>query len=252
MLIKENNRVVIDTGLKKYYLYKIADIDRVINQFEIAMLSKKYYKFVYNIFNSIITEYNGFYYTLLEANNNEIVISNIYVERKKILSWKVLWIKKVDYVQRLYDEIKGKYKIVDESFNYYIGLWELAIYYMQDYGDYFEELYLEHVVINDEYYNPLNIKLDIKERDFAEYMKYIFWNSTYKDVDIHQLISKYRKFYDYNLVMARMLYPNYYFDLLDDIALGNKDEIVLRKIIARSGEFETYVSEILNEIKDVS
>lgn len=249
---KETGKSIIERKSKIYYLYEIVDIDAVIKQYEISINLKNYYKFVPNIYNSIINEYKNHYYVLLEYTNNILEIKNIFFEKKKIPSWKSLWIKKSDYIQDYYKKIKGKYKLIDESFDYYIGLLELAIYYLKDYGNYFDKLYIEHEIVDEEnYYNPLNIKLDIKERDFAEYLKFLFYSSQYKKSNLHKLLLEFKNTYDYNLVISRLIYPSYYFNLFDDIILGKKEE-ELKSVICRNKEYEEYINQILVEIKNIN
>lgn len=165
------------------------------------------------------------------------------------LRWRNLWINKSDYIEYYYSNIVGKYKLIDESVDYYLGMLEMAIYYLFDYNDYKDVGFIEHRVFDkNKLFNPLNIKIDVKERDFAEYLKFLFFNGLYKDIDIEKLIYTYKDFYNFDLVIARLLYPNYYFDLFDKVILLEESESILFNVISKSQEYESYLKRILTYI----
>jgi hypothetical protein len=204
--------------------------------------------------NSIISEYNGSYYVLLDdtgfSSNNGSLFNNYVVDNNYSFNWRRLWIIKSDFIEGYYLNIKGKYSVVDESFDYYLWLLEYAIYYLIDYDNYIGRGYIMHNNFNNiSTFNPLDIRIDIKERDLGEYFKYIFFNDSYKNINLHEFIFYLYKNHNYNfeLVFARVLYPNYYFDTLDDVFLdkiGDKDLLIY---INRIKEFEEYLKMLYSE-----
>lgn len=175
---------------------------------------------------------------------NPVGLKNI-----KKLNWKDLWIKKSDYIQGYYLKIKGKYKIVDESINYYITMIEMAIYYLKDYDNYYDYFYKQHIIVFDGLFFDKNyFKEDVKERDFAEYLKYLFVKGNYDLNDIYNLLEKGRKF-NYDLVVARLLFPSYYIFYLEKFLLYHQDSELVN-IISRSSEYEEYIKKIVNKINE--
>ena len=163
-----------------------------------------------------------------------------------------MWIEKSDFIERYYETIKGKYENIDESIDYYMGMLELSILLLNKYQNYHEIGYLEHKKINkDSLNNPLNIKIDVKERDFAEYLKYLFFSNQYKSINISDLIINNKNNYNFNLVISRIIYPNYYFDIVDEILLEKENQRALLKIISRNKEYEKYIEKIIKTIKKI-
>ena len=161
-----------------------------------------------------------------------------------------MWIERCDYIESFYRTIQGKYSIIDESLPYYLGMLNLSIYYLNDYSSYYDYAFIQHKNISEcDYCNPLQFKIDIKERDFGEYLKYLFFTNQYRSVDLSSLIASGSSYFNYVLVFARMLYPNYYFDLLDDVILEKKNSFVLNEIISRISEYEDYLKNIFHEFE---
>lgn len=250
---RDNYRTIVKNDNRIYYLYVIDNPDEVVGQYELVGNSKNFYKFVLNVNNSIISPYNGLFYVLLEDNNKGVGGSKFDIDDNSLstnnlisLNWRELWIKKSDYISYYYSNIIGKYKLIDESIDYYLGMLEVSIIYLNDYSVYNDVGFIQHKEFNIEnVYNPLNVKVDVKERDFAEYLKYLFYKGDYKNEQICSLITKYRDYYNFELVVARLLYPNYYFDMFDRIIIKGDKENILYKVINRSREYEEYIRNII-------
>lgn len=251
---KKNNYYLVAHDNYSYYLYEVYDLNKVKKQYEIASHYPFYYSFILNYYHSIFSEYHNHVFVLLKNNNLLKVDYHYYFSNIIILSdyknnWYYSWLERSDYLEDKYYEIKGKYPIIDESFDYYLGLLEMSIYYLRHYNYISGNGYLQHERYSKkELYNPLNIKIDFKERDFAEYLKYIFFSKEYLNIDISCLIYQNRNNYNFGLVFARILYPNYYFDVFDKIVFFNEDEIELKKIIDCVQDFKNYVNYILLEM----
>ena len=216
-----------------------------------------FYKIIFNKKGKFISTYQNKDYILLKyikynfkledlIYKNKLALSN----KKKLLTWRNIWIDRSNYIEEKYQKIINKYNIIDESIDYFYGLLEAAIYLLRDYQKYYDYLYLQHIFINYfDYYNPCNIKLDVKERDFSNYLKYLFFSNKYKDIYIDKIIIKNLDNYNFNLILARLIYPDYYFNLLDELIDNNYifnnnifDEI--KNIILLVDDYELYISNI--------
>lgn len=143
----------------------------------------------------------------------------------KKLNWRNLWIIKADYIWKYYLAIKGKYEIVDESIDYFIALMEAAIYYLKDYDYIF-------------------YRKDIRERDFAEYLKYLFREN--RTNDVYKLLENNN--YNYELVVARLLFPSYYLFCLEKFINNGDNELF--SVVNRVDEYENYIRDIVSKINE--
>lgn len=164
---------------------------------------------------------------------------------KRKLGWRNLWIKKIDYIHSYFGD-SYQNNVVDESINYYVSMLEAGIYMLKRYKEYYDYNYFQHRIIFSD--NLYDIKEDIKERDVSEYLKYIFFINNYNFKDISEFIGKGISRFNYELVVARLLYYTYYFYYLDEYMLKKEGEDILVNIINRSSEYEVYVKYIVREV----
>ena len=211
-----------------------------------------------NKYNNIITYINNTPYILIEKqketplNIKEISnISNIKIPEIKTLernNWEKLWSDKIDYYEMQLNENKKKYPLIRESFDYFIGLAENAISYLVNTKRETKPLIHDIKVIShnnlfDSLYDPLNIILDHKARDISEYIKLSFFNKNiniYKELDIYFMNNIYSE-YGIRILFSRLLYPSHYFNIYDNIILGNYNEKKLIDIISGIKEYEIYL-----------
>lgn len=252
--------------LNDNYYFKFQNNDYVVSSFtrnineaisiyklNIDMLNKNFitYRIVLTKDNNILFIYNDIYYILMiipKIKNrlitlNDILNFNYEVYDKDILkldksNWSYYWENKIDYIEEQFYLVKLKYPVINNTIDYYIGLWENGISYFN-----FNNLGMKQkkvighkrVGVNTDLYyflNPINLLVDYKERDIGEYLKsYIYSkNWTIKDLD---------NFFDslnlnkesVMLLITRILFPSYYFDMYEDIVLDNKDENMIKKVI---------------------
>ncbi len=266
--IKNNYLINIDEYFYKnnYIFYKnknnyyfISEVKNKKNLYKLYyyFINGYFYKIIFNKKGKFISTYQNKDYILLKyikynfkledlIYKNKLALSN----KKKLLTWRNIWIDRSNYIEEKYQKIINKYNIIDESIDYFYGLLEAAIYLLRDYQKYYDYLYLQHILINYfDYFNPCNIKLDVKERDFSNYLKYLFFSNKYKDIYIDKIIIKNLDNYNFNLILARLIYPDYYFNLLDELIDNNYifnnnifDEI--KNIILLVDDYELYISNI--------
>lgn len=242
-IYKSKEYIKIKQNNKEYILYQINDPKRIIEINEILNNKTEYYKIIKNINNELITIYQNNYYVLLEINNNyQIQSSNIILNNKDYSNYKInqsnwlyLWSKKNDY----YESITINNIYIKETINYYIGLAENAIEFIKYNDIYTDRLFICNCNKND-LYNPLNIVLDCKERELGEVIKKEFF---YNEISIENIKNKLKN-YNIKKVIARLLYPNYYFDIVDEFINNKVDENKLKNILSKQSKYEELIKEI--------
>lgn len=221
--------------------------------------------FISNINNEFLTNYDNKYYTLLRVNrleNEEVDLKDIINLNFSIISnskkylykndWYEKWCTNVDNFERQVIEYNKEYPKLQEVFNYYIGLAETAISYLKNHIGEDKYLVLSHYRLKypvkyGDIYNPINFIFDIKTRDIAEYMKINFFFGKYDSFEAIKFIKSYNlKIPDLYSLVARLLYPTYYFDIFIDIINGKNEMLKLNKIIKLSREYELFLRDILN------
>ena len=233
-----------------------------INNLESLYILNNYMSYQTNKINKIIINREGSIYTfkdnkkyiLLQLNtisneiiniNNIIEFSNYYVSINYLnhSNWYLLWCNKIDYLENIRNNLNKNNLIIYNSLPYYIGLTENAISYLKYINLNNNNLGICHIRINcnnslKDLYNPLNLVIDYKVRDIAEYYKSLF----YKTKDVNIIINCFQKInLDYiNSIYfyIRMIYPSFYFDKLDEVLKGNIKEEELLTITKYSEEYE--------------
>ena len=259
----------------KGYLYKLYAIDNGIDINLVVNINKAMVgrtlisKVIVNQLGNYISNYNGISYILMRIyadNNKQISINDIdylgnSLYTNKINSnWGVLWSKKIDYLENLISQFGKKYPIMVNSFNYFVGMAENAISYFNSIK--FTEnysYYISHKVMNidkvvDCFYNPLNIIFDYKVRDIAEYIKKVFFCIDYDKSKIYNEINKYfsnNKFTktDIKLLIARLLYPSFYFELYEKILVEGQNEKIILDVVSNLDDYEKYLNGIISYFK---
>lgn len=173
-------------------------------------------------------------------------------------NWADIWSKRIDYYESQVEEVI-KEPNIKYALQYYIGLTEIAIYYNNVLKDIYTNSDLIYTVchkkINSpcnplDYYNPLNMLIDIEVRDLAEYFKMSYFNDVLTEYELLNLVDN-LKFSEpmANYFFLRLLYPSYFFNLYDGY-IENKElnnEIV--ECIKKSKDFESLLSKVYSRLK---
>ena len=263
-----NNYYEFNHNNNYYRLYILNEEYNIYNYNNIYTINKELInntlmsEIILNKDKNIITTYHNINYILLKINcniNKNITLEEIdYLSKVKIVNnnksnWGLLWSKKIDYLEELISENGKKYPQVVNSFNYLIGLSENAISYYNNIDiDNNMMYYISHKVLRptdkvDSLYNPLNIIYDYRVRDVAEYIKNSFWtdnHNIYNELN-NYLYKNNLSLNEVKLLISRVLFPSFYFDLYEDIFNYNKDEKILNNIISRIDEYEEYLNSII-------
>ena len=263
-----NNYYEFNHNNNYYRLYILNEEYNIYNYNNIYTINKELInntlmsEIILNKDKNIITTYHNINYILLKINcniNKDITLEEIdYLSKVKIVNnnksnWGLLWSKKIDYLEELISENGKKYPQVVNSFNYFIGLSENAISYYNNIDiDNNMMYYISHKVLRptdkvDSLYNPLNIIYDYRVRDVAEYIKNSFWtdnHNIYNELN-NYLYKNNLSLNEVKLLISRVLFPSFYFDLYEDIFNYNKDEKILNNITSRIDEYEEYLNSII-------
>lgn len=239
---------------------EIAEIKSIYEMCKILTQNGIYvHQIVPTISNNMYISFNNKSYVLIQYYgdlNQKIKFSditnfsnstaNINLEKIVEPNWGVLWSNKIDYFEYQVSQFGKKYPKIRESISYYIGLAETGIsLYMNSKISGDNHLTICHKRIGEssslyDLYNPLNLIVDYKVRDAAEYFKELF---LVKDNDVFQEIIEYfqREYlspYDCFVFFIRMFYPSFYFDMYEQIIANKVEESKLQQIIEKTQSYE--------------
>ena len=97
----------------------------------------------------------------------------------------------------------------------------------------------------------MNITFDYRVRDVAEYIKNSFFNKNYNI--FNELVIYLRKNYlslmEVRLLISRLLYPSFYFDMYEDILIDNKEEKIILDVVSKLDEYEDYLNKVISFFK---
>ena len=240
-----------DYFFDKYILkmcYKELDI-----QLYNFLVNNNYYlhQIIYNRNNEYITYIDNKPYLLLKMLKEDVINFdllkkyNISFKNKNIPNWDILWANKIDHLEKNISNVKDI--LIRNTSNYFIGMTENAIILFKSLNlenDY----YICHLRLDDDYsfYDPLNIVIDYKMRDYAEYLKrefYLYNKYYYSQIDKIIMNNNYN---NTMLFFIRMLYPSSFFDAYDNYMKKDKiDYSFYNKI----NDYEKYLKYIYKKIK---
>ena len=250
----------------KLYIYDdYGDINLLYNINRRMINNTLISEIIVNKDNEIISVYNGIKYILIKIYVNvesdislkEIVfLSKSDTAKDLSINWGSLWEKKIDYLENLINENGKKYPLIVDSFNYFVGMAENAISYynmIEINNGYQYVISHKEIKFNDtleDLYNPLNIIFDYRVRDVAEYIKRAFFINNrliYEELKLFLKDAMLTTF-EAKLLIARLLFPSFYFEMYNDILLDNAEEKILIEIIAKIDEYEIYLGNIIGFI----
>ena len=152
------------------YLRDLKELDDLLLCYkELKQKNINVHDLIYNMENSLITKVD-------DKNNKK---RELYRN-----NWEMLWSSKIDYIENQLNEIKVD-NIIHKSIDYYLGLSETAISYVNSINRKYEfsnndkitlahkRIYYPNYALN--YLNPLSFIFDVEIRDIAEYIKSVFF-----------------------------------------------------------------------------
>ena len=238
------------------------DVTKLLNLYSLLKYNNKLtYEIILNKNREIITYFENKPYILLRKNNNSIknkITLNNLLNKKILLNvkpnidWKKLWKQKNEYYENYLEEVKLKYPLIKESSSYYFGMSELAINLLNyvDYDNIDYTICHKRIVKQDDLYNPLNVLIDNRIRDIAEFIKLNYMNNNLTNDEIINFIeNNYFSKDESLLLLSRLIYPSYYFDVCEKIWFYKEKEENLIKIIKKNVQYETFLKSIYNILK---
>ena len=215
---------------------------------------------------SIITVVSGISYVLIRLckyKNDKVFLNDInYIQNMTVNiecdkslvrnDWIKLWSEKIDYYEYQISQVGKKYPLLCDSLSYFIGMGENAISYLVNNLNSkinvnlvvsHKRIYQERGSLN--FYDPLNFVVDSRVRDVAEFIKETFYNKTLNLYDLKSYFNMANlNKNEYILLLGRLLFPTYYFDIYDDIINKGKSEELVINIIDRTDEYESLLNTI--------
>lgn len=234
-----------------------------------------FYKIIVNKNNQIITQYANKQYILMIDYSKEdrkftlpdlleidipVNDENKVINRLNRSNWTNLWQRKIDYFELFIEHNINKYIELNKYMNYFIGIGENAILYAKNTiedvkPNYYDRPVISHKRIDSDIsikqlYNPINLVVDHPARDIAEFLKTIFWNHTYQKINLEvELEDLHLSSYGARLVIARMLFPSFFFDAFERLVENKIEQTDIFYIIDRINEYEQYLSTIYHHFK---
>ena len=242
----DSSRYYILANNEKYIFKKLNLVFVGDNYNRIKSTLGKYncfFDIVNNKYGNLITTISDEQYVLLRLTNipNETISlydikNDIYIDGNLVSNFREEWIKKweqkIDYFEELLANKKEFYNELYPAFQYYIGIGEESIAYLKSINDKDADIpVIQHHRLKVSsnlyyYYDPTNIIIDHCSRDIAEYIKSVVINSD----DIEEFImildeylnSRVFSNYDIKMMYARILFPTFFFDYVEEIEMSSK------------------------------
>lgn len=269
--VKEYNEFfgIFYIDYQKYIFLKVDRPDKDIEYIYNVTNNSKYHSIIKNVSGNLLTYYNKKNFVLLKLNHpehDEILLTDILkfqinttVTNKNLdrTSWSSLWEVKNDYLEYQISELGKNHKSAIKSFSYYIGLSENACFYFNNIPKdkilafTQKRVFYPNTALN--FLNPLNLVIDYRVRDLAEYIKNVFWNREDATSLLKRLISlNILSENEYKLLYARLLYPSNYFDALTEVLEKKKEDDYLLVYIERAEEYRIFLRDSYHLLRQVT
>lgn len=224
--------------------------------------NKKFHQLLPNIYGKYLT--NGYVLMRIqgcldiEYGVEDIIhFSNEFsLNSKNYITWDVLWSEKIDYFEYQVSEKAYEKKGIIESFSYFVGLAENAITYLDKVKSLFPKMNINSFklchrrVLYPNYklnfYNPLALEIDLKIRDFCEYIKskfFVCYEEVWKDIDLYFAKENLDSFLCH-MFYGRMLFPSYYFDAYEMVINNEAEESILEKYIINIDKYKDFLRQL--------
>ncbi len=259
---KENDYESILRYNNDLYLFKRLDIEQDLLDENIKILNNyhiRYHNIVLNHKRVPISTYKNKNYVLLKIDYSlkdkwydfqglEYDFHNIAIAD--------IWTKRLDYYADLLHCKNNKDLLFLSVFNYYSGLSENAIQIANRLKN--NNVNLKRVLAHKrveypfnylKYYDPTEMIIDYRIRDYSEYLKNkVFKEDINVDKEYRYILKSNYSNEEVNILIARLLYPSYYFDRLDEYMEDIIDMNELLKIIDLIPRYEKFLKELLSRM----
>lgn len=218
--------------------------------------NKQYILMMYNL----PVDRNIELYDVIESNS-VVKQDNKLINKLNRSNWIDLWKNKIDYFEMYLSHNINKYTEFNKYANYFIGLGENAISYVEETvreekPNIYDNLVVSHKRLSSseglkQLYNPLNLIVDHSSRDIAGYLKMIFWNNEYLKKDLEKYLNSLTlSNYGARLIIARMLFPSFLFDSFEKMIEEKITEKDIIYMIDKINDYEKYLLKIYYILKN--
>lgn len=274
LLVEENAYHIISNNEDYYFVMYIrnqTDLQDLIDSSrELKNKNINCHDLILNNQKEVLTKIDDADYILLKVHNKDEIYSIIEMmqlnkkvllssenRRKYVNNWASLWQQKIDYIETQQNEVSSN-RIIKSSIDYYIGLCESAIYYVNTISQKYSLDNKDNIILSHNrvgypnyglnYLNPLSFIFDLEVRDVAEYIKSCFFYGDDAMLELQTYLKSQKLTpYSYNMLYARLLYPSYYFDNYEK-GLHNDNEKNLINIITKVNDYEEFLKKAYKEI----
>ena len=240
----------IYNDLRKFYYVKIYLHQIILNKIgeKITIVNNQPYillKIYVNSRNFIILE------DILQFQKSSLGIVTEKFSLQKLFS---LWTDKIDYFEYQVSQFGMDYPLIRESFNYFLGLAEVAISLLNEIDEKNISMFYAHHRLKArstlfDLYNPLEFIIDSRIRDSVEYFKdkclyqdcmmEVFYYFKYQNLNKDEAI----------LFFSRFLFPTFYFDMYERILSKEIPENKIKVAINVLPHYEKNIQQLYNFLK---
>lgn len=267
-----NNQYILEST---YYSTEMLQEIYYLQEF---LQSKQIYchQIVKNTASEICTMIDGKCYILLKVENisNQTITMETLLSNSKLdfdgkrfsriiyFPWFHLWENKIDYYEQFFSNRTELSFSEEILFQFFIGIGENAISYLKNtlkkvpsVSEFklvpsHRRVYCDMNFID--FYDPLNLILDIHVRDIAEYLKNSFWMNCY---DLQQIENELDQInfskIEAQFFFSRVLFPSFYFDYIEQNNIPKNIEERIHEYLFFIIDIYTYLRKryLIDEIK---
>ena len=158
----------------------------------------------------------------------------------------IIWKNKIKILNKYYNDC---YCFDNYDFNYFYELSNIALKMIKNinfnnltYGLSFNRFYKVNLLYD--LYNKNNYKIGPIVNSITEYIKYsFFYNDREENIFLIDNLDLSRE--DYIYLVSRLIFPTYYFDILNNNDIDDKHNMIMFKI----NKYFNYIKSIIMEIK---
>lgn len=264
-IIDESTDIYLLRYREELFAFKRLEIDEESLKGIITILNNyhiNYHHIIINSKNELISTFQNKNYCLIKIEQslkNRWMDFSIYEIDYHIIDLGIIWEQRIDYYMKSLSELGITNLLTLSLFNYYIGMSENAIAIvnrLKNKDSNFKRV-LAHKRVRYpfdyiKYYDPTEMIIDVRIRDYSEYLKSKIESD---DVILDNELRYIRKINysndEANILLARLLYPSYYFDRLDKFLEHEITEDELNKSIDLIYKYEHFLSNIYKEMSSM-
>lgn len=269
-------------GIKVEYIRKNRDsyvfyYDNNFYIFKEVFFNEEYLSYIYNFIvnsdilfhsviknknNKLISIYDNKRYVLMMVKfnmNRTLMLSDIldlgkyhfsYISKNRF-NWIDLWKYKIDQVDGFINSNIDKISISTLSIiNYYICFSEIAIncFNQKVLTDAIPLTLCHNRILYDsdlyEYYSVTNLVFDHYTRDVGEYIKNYVYSNKKIDFNVYKFIKK-LSYNDRWMLLSRLLFPSYFFDVFDSFVLNDREFLDFDKYFINISLYEENLKNVI-------